>query len=73
MAFGTKQARQKAQKHHKGRSKKARIADESKQAKKVLTATFKNIEKWMKHPERYDIKLVDTKKKSKPKEGAKKK
>lgn len=63
MVFGTKQARAKAQKHHKGRSKRARAADEGKQAKRVLTATFKNIEKWMKNPGRYDIKLIDTKKK----------
>ena len=67
MVYGTKQARQKAKKAHKGRSERAKVADESKQAKKTLTANFKNVEKWMKNPNRYDIKLIDTKKKTKRK------
>ena len=71
MVYGTKQARQKAKKVHKGRSKRAKAADESKQAKRTLTANFKNVEKWMKSPNRYDIKLIDTKKKVKKKKGAK--
>ena len=65
MVYGTKEARQKAKKAHKGRSKKARTADESKQAKRTMTASFKNVEKWMKNPNKYDIKLVDTKRRKK--------
>ena len=68
MVFGTKQARAKAKKHHKERSKRARAADEGKQAKRVLAATFKNIEKWMKNSGRYDIKLIDTKEEKETKE-----
>ena len=67
MVYGTKEAREKAKKAHKRRSKRARGADESKQAKKILTANFKNVEKWIKNPNRYDIKLIDTKKKVKKK------
>ena len=73
MVFGEKEARKKAKKIHKGRSKKAQTADESKQAKRTLSASFKNVEKWMKNPNRYDIKLVDTnKRKKKGKKKAKK-
>jgi len=59
-AFLEKSARQKAKKIHKTRTKRAKTMDARQSAKKTLSANFKNVEKWAKHPERYDIRLVDT-------------
>lgn len=60
-AFLEKSARAKAKKVHETRTKRARTMDARQSAKKTLSANFKNVEKWAKHPERYDIRLVDTK------------
>ena len=59
-AFGEKSSRAKAKKIHKRRSKRAKTMDARQSAKKTLSANFKNVEQWAKHPERFDIQLVDT-------------
>jgi len=70
-AFLEKSARAKAKKIHTTRTKRAKTMDARQSAKKTLSANFKNVEKWAKHPERYDIKLVDTKGAGRKKSSAK--
>lgn len=72
-AFGEKSSRAKAKKIHKGRSKRAKTMDARQSAKKTLSANFKNVEQWAKHPGRYDVQLVDTKGEGRSNSNSKKK
>lgn len=48
----------------KSRSSRAKSIDSSRTSKKVIVITDqKNVGRWLKHPERYDIRGVDTKRK----------
>jgi len=53
----------KAKQINKRRSEHSRRSDASKTAHKLYKPTKKGISKWRKHPERSDIRHVDTKKK----------
>jgi hypothetical protein len=52
----------KAKHIHAQRSEHSKKSDESKTAHKIYRPTKKDISKWRKHPDRSDIRHVDTKK-----------